>query len=93
MSDTWGTVYQMERDKALGQDADSLRKELSATKSVLAATREHVQRLEVQRDEMLKALKVAEAAIDDCQNYRSHLHHKELAQVRETIAAIEARLS
>lgn len=27
MSDVWGTVVQMERDKALGDDADSLRKE------------------------------------------------------------------
>lgn len=57
-----------------------------ATESVLAATREHVARLEVQRDELLKALKAAEGAIDDCQNYRSHLHHRELEQVRSAIA-------
>lgn len=62
-------------------------RELNQTKSVLAATREHVQRLETQRDEMLKALKGAETAIDDCQTYRSHLHHEELAQVRAAIAA------
>lgn len=60
-----------------------------ATASVLAATREHVARLEVQRDELLKALKVAESAIDDCQNYRSHLHHKELDQVRAAIKAAQ----
>jgi hypothetical protein len=29
MSEVWGTVYQMERDKALGQDADSLRTEIA----------------------------------------------------------------
>lgn len=62
-----------------------------ATASVLAATREHVVRLEVQRDELLKVLKVADAAIDDCQTYRSHTHHKELAQVREAIASVTLR--
>jgi hypothetical protein len=28
MSDTWGTVYQMERDRALGNDRDSLLAEI-----------------------------------------------------------------
>lgn len=27
MSDVWGTVYQLERDKATGNDPDSLRRE------------------------------------------------------------------
>lgn len=35
---------------------------------------------------MYEALVAAERAIDDCQNYRSHLHHNELAQVRAALA-------
>ena len=41
-------------------------------------------------DPVLAALKAAERAIDDCQTYRSHLHHKELAQVRAAIASYTA---
>ena len=36
--------------------------------------------------ELLSALEVAAAAIDDCLNYRSHLHHKALAAARAAIA-------
>lgn len=35
MSDTWGTVYQMERDKALGNDAESLRLENARLRAAL----------------------------------------------------------
>ncbi len=28
MSDVWGTVYQLERDRATGNDPDSLRREI-----------------------------------------------------------------
>jgi hypothetical protein len=40
----------------------------------------------VPQDELVAALKDAERAIDDCQSWRSHLHHKELATVRAAIA-------
>lgn len=36
MSDVWGTVYQMERDKALGNDADTLRREAVSLKARIA---------------------------------------------------------
>lgn len=83
VTNAWPTIYAA--FDALNEGDG--KQDLASTKSVLAATREHVQRLETQRDEMLKALKGAEIAIDDCQNYRSHLHHKELTQVRAAIAA------
>jgi ABC-type branched-subunit amino acid transport system permease subunit len=35
MSDTWGTVYQMERDKAMGYDADSLRRKNARLRAAL----------------------------------------------------------
>ena len=40
------------------------------------------------RGKALEALFAAERAIDDCQNYRSHLHHKELEIVRDAIRSL-----
>lgn len=36
MNKTWGTIFQMERDKALGNDAETLRKQLSEVAKALA---------------------------------------------------------
>lgn len=41
--------------------------------------------------DMLAALEAAERAIDDCQSYRSHLHFKELDQVRAAISRAKAK--
>lgn len=35
--------------------------------------------------ELEAALRLAEVAIDDCQSYRSHIHHKELSAVRAAL--------
>lgn len=61
----------------------------AALDQLLAAIFADIRGLAEPRAELLTALKAAERAIDDCQNYRSHLHHKELAQVRAAIAKAE----
>ena len=35
MSDVWGTVYRLERDKALGNDSESLRREIARLRRLL----------------------------------------------------------
>lgn len=35
MSDTWGSVYQMERDRATGNDPESLRREIERLRTLL----------------------------------------------------------
>ncbi len=40
MSDVWGTVYQLERDKATGNDPDSLRREIDRLRCMVAALTE-----------------------------------------------------
>ena len=37
MSDVWGTVYQLERDKATGNDPESLRRERDVARDALTA--------------------------------------------------------
>lgn len=36
MSDVWGTVYQLERDKSMGNDPESLRREIERLRLGLA---------------------------------------------------------
>ena len=57
-----------------------------AKRMYLRAPAAEIDRLRAQRDDMLAALKVAEKAIDDCLNFRSHLNYDARDVVRAAIA-------
>ena len=83
-----GTVFH-----ETGLTPQQLRADLNATKNVLGATREHVQRLEVERDELLKLLRRWNAI--DAGSWAPDRHANEkrelIADTRAAISKVEGR--
>lgn len=55
--------------------------------SIAMEAANRIRAAEARAEKMRAALELAEAAIDDCQSWRSHNHHKELSAVRAALAA------
>ncbi len=77
MSDTWGTVYSMERDKATGNDPDSLRAEIRRLRQDRGDCQMVMDGQQARIEVLLAALEsIAKAHVPDqpCTDPSSELH-------------------